>query len=115
VLALIAFRQGWLYVNASGGVVVGLLPWGLVWSIIGLALIIGLRTRLVSLLFCTAVAVDTASQKLLAEARNLDHFSIILLSGSIAIALALLGPGSASLDARRFGRREIVIAPGQNK
>jgi hypothetical protein len=33
------------------------------------------------------------------------------LAISIAIALALLGPGAFSIDARRFGRREIVIPP----
>jgi hypothetical protein len=31
------------------------------------------------------------------------------LSMSIVIALILLGPGAFSIDARRFGRREIVI------
>jgi hypothetical protein len=30
---------------------------------------------------------------------------------SIAIALVFLGPGAYSVDARRFGRREIVIPP----
>ena len=33
------------------------------------------------------------------------------LAMSIAIALVLLGPGAFSIDARRFGRREIVIPP----
>lgn len=33
------------------------------------------------------------------------------LAISIAIALVLLGPGAFSIDARRFGRREIVIPP----
>jgi hypothetical protein len=29
----------------------------------------------------------------------------------VAIAIALLGPGALSVDARLFGRREIVISP----
>jgi uncharacterized membrane protein YphA (DoxX/SURF4 family) len=33
------------------------------------------------------------------------------LAISIAIALVSLGPGAFSIDARRFGRREIVIPP----
>ena len=33
------------------------------------------------------------------------------LAISIAIALVFLGPGAFSVDARRFGRREIVIPP----
>jgi uncharacterized membrane protein YphA (DoxX/SURF4 family) len=33
------------------------------------------------------------------------------LAMSIAIALVFLGPGAFSIDARRFGRREIVIPP----
>ena len=33
------------------------------------------------------------------------------LAISIAIALVFLGPGAYSIDARRFGRREIVIPP----
>jgi uncharacterized membrane protein YphA (DoxX/SURF4 family) len=33
------------------------------------------------------------------------------LAISIAIALIFLGPGGFSIDARRFGRREIVIPP----
>ena len=33
------------------------------------------------------------------------------LALSIAIALVFLGPGAFSIDARRFGRREIVIPP----
>jgi putative oxidoreductase len=33
------------------------------------------------------------------------------LAVSIAIALVFLGPGAFSIDARRFGRREIVIPP----
>jgi hypothetical protein len=33
------------------------------------------------------------------------------LAMSIAIALVFLGPGAFSVDARRFGRREITIPP----
>jgi uncharacterized membrane protein YphA (DoxX/SURF4 family) len=32
-----------------------------------------------------------------------------VLSGAVALALALLGPGAFSVDSRLFGRRQIVI------
>jgi uncharacterized membrane protein YphA (DoxX/SURF4 family) len=32
-----------------------------------------------------------------------------LFVGVVALALALLGPGALSIDARLFGRREIII------
>jgi len=34
-----------------------------------------------------------------------------VLAFAIAIAIVLLGPGALSLDARLFGRREIIIPP----
>jgi uncharacterized membrane protein YphA (DoxX/SURF4 family) len=41
-------------------------------------------------------------------ARHTDAFSSLYLA-VISIALALLGPGWFSMDARLFGRREIII------
>jgi putative oxidoreductase len=38
-----------------------------------------------------------------------NDFRVVLLSGSIALALALLGPGAWSLDARIYGRKRISI------
>jgi uncharacterized membrane protein YphA (DoxX/SURF4 family) len=35
----------------------------------------------------------------------------LILIALMAVAVALLGPGAFSLDARLFGRREIVIPP----
>jgi uncharacterized membrane protein YphA (DoxX/SURF4 family) len=38
-----------------------------------------------------------------------------LLSIAIALALSCLGPGAWSVDARLFGRREIVIPPDPDR
>ena len=34
-----------------------------------------------------------------------------ILAAIIAVAIVFLGPGAFSLDARLFGRREIIIPP----
>ena len=52
----------------------------------------------------TALAVGAASLVGAREAAAFEVYAVIL-----AAAIALLGPGAFSLDARIFGRREIVI------
>ena len=47
---------------------------------------------------------------LISPNRNGDAASVMAFA-LIFLALALLGPGAYSIDARRFGRREIVIPP----
>ena len=37
--------------------------------------------------------------------------TVLILSMPVAAALALLGPGAYSIDARVFGRRVIVLPP----
>jgi hypothetical protein len=39
----------------------------------------------------------------------------VALPGTNAAAIALLGPGAYSLDARRFGRRVVVFRPTRGK
>ncbi len=38
----------------------------------------------------------------------IDHLAAVIVAGDAA-ALALLGPGALSMDARLFGRRELII------
>jgi uncharacterized membrane protein YphA (DoxX/SURF4 family) len=42
---------------------------------------------------------------------HLEQWTAPLLTMTIAIALVMIGPGAYSVDARLFGRREIVIRP----
>jgi putative oxidoreductase len=81
--------------------------------LLGMALFAGLGTRLASVLLFVVLAGEIFWSR--PGAPSLDQLLPILLSESMAVGLALLGPGAFSIDARRFGRREIVIAPSQDK
>ena len=70
--------------------------------IIASALAIGALTAVACCLCCAAEIGFMLS------AHAYDE-SVLILSVPMAIALALLGPGAYSLDARIFGRRVIVL------
>jgi hypothetical protein len=79
------------------------------WSIpvlllIAAALSAGAVTKIACVLYCTA---ETG---FVLTAKGFDA-TVLILSVPVAIALALLGPGAYSLDARIFGRRVIDIRP----
>jgi len=75
----------------------------------GLCLLIGLLTPLMSVLVGVASAGNAISW-LSPPAGNLFEGKLAALEMIVmAAAIGLLGPGAFSLDARLFGRREIVI------
>jgi len=67
-------------------------------------LCLGLLTPIVSIMACGSELI------VLFVTGNTD-VRFIALSSLNAAAIALLGPGAYSLDARLFGRREIVFSP----
>jgi uncharacterized membrane protein YphA (DoxX/SURF4 family) len=69
----------------------------------GLLLIAGLWTPLAG----TVIAVIEISQILTPDGDPLE----CLLTGTLAVALAMLGPGRWSVDARLFGWKRIEAAP----
>ena len=74
--------------------------WG--FAALALALAIGLYTRVAAgLSVLTAIILVTIVANL--PARSLMGFALP------AIALAMIGPGAASLDSRLFGRRKITL------
>jgi putative oxidoreductase len=86
-----------------------LIPVALISVAAGVALQLGYSVRLGAI--AGAVAVIAVHFSFLnGESLNLFSSRIACcLAMSIAIALVFLGPGAFSIDARRFGRREIVI------
>lgn len=79
----------------------------------GLALLIGFITPVVCAL--TTIGYFVISGSLLLEGGTGIRWDAIaaLDLAVMSIALVLLGPGAFSLDARLFGRREIIIPEGR--
>jgi len=74
-------------------------------TLIALALTIGFLTPYLSFVVCVYALVN-----LFGASSHLDELLLASLMLSAA-ALALLGPGAYSIDARLFGRRVVVVPP----
>jgi uncharacterized membrane protein YphA (DoxX/SURF4 family) len=74
-----------------------------------LCLAIGALTPYLSFVVCVYALVN-----LFGTGSHLDELVLASLLLN-AIALALLGPGAYSLDARLFGRRVVVVPPPREK
>jgi uncharacterized membrane protein YphA (DoxX/SURF4 family) len=70
--------------------------------IVGGCLLIGFLTPLIAVIVCGGAIISAISPA------HLPAESVVGVT-ILAAAIALLGPGAFSLDARLFGRREIVI------
>jgi uncharacterized membrane protein YphA (DoxX/SURF4 family) len=80
---------------------------------VGAAVFVGFLTPAASAVATVGYLLMGVSPSLMTEANNhisaLTAFNLAAISG----ALVLLGPGAFSLDARLFGRREIIIPDGR--
>ncbi len=80
----------------------------------GAFLLVGLMTPFVAVLVAAGGIAAGLSWIPLAGQALSDSYPAILNLIVLAIAIALLGPGAFSLDARMFGRREITIPSSRN-
>lgn len=87
---------------------------GLVGLVAGAALLIGVLTPIAGVVGSLG-AIGIGFSILAAPSPNLfDQKLTAVLAAIIAAAVVFLGPGAFSLDARLFGRREIII-PSRSK
>ena len=78
---------------------------------VGFSLLIGFLTRVVAFAAAAIGAIGVFSWIPGPSTGPMVTPSTAALATVIAVAVICLGPGALSLDARLFGRREIVIPP----
>jgi uncharacterized membrane protein YphA (DoxX/SURF4 family) len=110
VIALSVLVQGGLYLREAGGEPEMLLA-GLAALAAGVLLLIGYLTPIAGAAVGLG-AIGVELSLLPACASTLfDSRPAIVFAVTMLVAILLLGPGAFSLDARIFGRREIIIPP----
>ncbi len=112
-IGVAAVGQGVIYLSHAGGRTFELLFSCALLLAGGVCLLIGFLTPLVAALIGIAVLVNAVSLPLRGGYlfnNKLATVEIVVM----AVAIGLLGPGAFSVDARLFGRREIVIPAGSS-
>ena len=84
-------------------------------SVVGLFLLVGFLTRFAALVAVLVGLSCVFSWQPESSVGPLGIPTTAALAVVIAIAVSCLGPGAFSVDARLFGRREIIIPPVSSK
>jgi uncharacterized membrane protein YphA (DoxX/SURF4 family) len=108
-IGIVALIQGGLYF--SGRLESMAQTWmGAVAFVLGVTLLAGVLTP-ISALVAALGAIGSGFSLLPAPAASslADSKLVVVLIAIVAAAIACLGPGAFSVDARLFGRREIII------
>jgi uncharacterized membrane protein YphA (DoxX/SURF4 family) len=104
-----ASSQAWLLMIANHGAVNMSVVVALVVCVIGAALIIGLMTPIASVLLAAGGLFLTLDASILGHLSLFESGMARLEFIVMSVALIFLGPGTLSLDARLYGRREIKV------
>jgi uncharacterized membrane protein YphA (DoxX/SURF4 family) len=111
VVGVAAAAQGILYLVHGSNRTLAMLPVFLMLAGCGACLLIGFLTPVVSIAIAILSLTMTLSKPPIVAGNPLDGTLALFELVVMAVAIALLGPGAFSLDARLFGRHEIVIPP----
>jgi uncharacterized membrane protein YphA (DoxX/SURF4 family) len=113
-IGLVAIIQGVFYLTADTHFTLGM--WlGLLGIAAGASLLAGFLTPVAGVVVALG-ALGAALSVLPAPAPNLLEAKLSLIFAAIiTVAIVFLGPGAFSLDARLFGRREIIIPPSTRR
>jgi uncharacterized membrane protein YphA (DoxX/SURF4 family) len=104
-----ASSQAWLLMIANHGAVNMSVVVSLVVFVIGVALIIGLMTPIASVLIAAGGLFLTLDSSIFGHLSLFESGMARLEFIVMSVALIFLGPGTLSLDARLYGRREIKV------
>jgi uncharacterized membrane protein YphA (DoxX/SURF4 family) len=105
----LAIMQGFLYLTSAGAVILWDGVAGCLAVAIGSLLLIGFLTPLASSMLALGALGVGLSWLPVPVSNMFDTKLATMLVVTVSAAIVLLGPGAISLDARLFGRREIII------
>lgn len=111
IVGLAAIVQGFLYLSRGARSSAGGLLFGVLLAISGVSLMIGFLTPIASILAGVGCVASNISWVPAPATTLFDGPLVSLEMIVMAVSIAMLGPGAFALDARLFGRREIVIPP----
>jgi uncharacterized membrane protein YphA (DoxX/SURF4 family) len=110
-IGIVALIQGGFYLADSANSAPGIWLAGLLGLTAGAALLAGLLTPIAGIVIGLG-ALGIGFSTLPAPSPNLfDEKLSVILTAIMTAAIVFLGPGAFSMDARLFGRREIIIPP----
>jgi hypothetical protein len=104
-----ALVQGGAYLAGSSYSATGDFAAGLAATLSGVALLFGFLTPVVGGLVTLGEIGVALSWAPLLPTNPFEATQVTLFVAVVSAAIILLGPGALSLDARLFGRREIII------